>query len=84
VSKKDVGAGKARASACVACHGANGVSSNPAWPSLAGQHRDYLVAALAAYKNGSRKNDMMAGIAKDLSDADVQALAGYYASLGAR
>jgi cytochrome c553 len=83
-ARKDVGAGKARASACAACHGASGVSGNPAWPNLAGQPRDYLVAALAAYKNGSRKNDVMAGIAKDLSDADVQALAAYYASLGSR
>ena len=82
VASKDVGAGKARASACAACHGANGVSSNPAWPSLAGQHRDYLVTTLAAYKSGARKNDMMAGIAKGLSDADVQALAAYYAGLG--
>lgn len=84
VANKEIGAGKARASACAACHGASGVSSNPAWPSLAGQHRDYLVAALAAYKSGSRKNDVMAGVAKDLSDADVRALAGYYASLGSR
>ena len=39
-------AGKAKADACAACHGADGVSSNPAWPSLAGQQKDYLVGAL--------------------------------------
>jgi cytochrome c553 len=68
----------------VACHGASGVSSNPAWPSLAGQQKEYLVAALKAYQSGSRKNDVMAGIAKGLSDADAQALAAYYASVGSR
>jgi cytochrome c553 len=83
-AKKDVSAGKARASACAACHGAAGLSTNPAWPSLAGQHEDYLVAALTAYRNGSRKSDVMSGIAKGLSDADVQALAAYYAILGSR
>ena len=56
-SGQDQAAGKARAAACVACHGANGVSRNPAWPSLAGQQKDYMVAALKAYKEGTRKNE---------------------------
>jgi cytochrome c553 len=77
---QDLAAGKARAATCVACHGVNGVSTNPAWPSLAGQQKDYLVAALKAYKEGARKNEMMAGIAKGLSDADMEALAAYYSS----
>jgi cytochrome c553 len=74
----DAAAGKAKAEACAGCHGANGVSGNPAWPSLAGQQKDYLVAALKAYRDGSRKNEMMAGMAKGLSDADMDALAGHY------
>jgi len=77
---QDLAAGKARTATCVACHGANGVSPNPAWPSLAGQQKDYMVAALKAYKDGSRKNEMMSGIAKALSDADMEALAAYYSS----
>jgi cytochrome c553 len=79
-SGQDQAAGKARAAACVACHGANGVSRNPAWPSLAGQQKDYMVAALKAYKEGTRKNEVMAGIAKGLSGADMEALAAYYSS----
>ena len=81
-SEKDLAAGKAKASACTACHGANGVSSNPAWPSLAGQQKDYMIAALKDYKAGTRKNELMAGVAKGLSDADIEALAGYYSSAG--
>ena len=79
-SAPDLAAGKAKAAACAACHGANGVSGNPAWPSLAGQQKDYLVAALKGYRDGSRKNEMMAGMAKGLSDADIDALAAYYSS----
>jgi cytochrome c553 len=73
-------AGKAKADACATCHGADGVSSNPAWPSLAGQQKDYLVGALKAYQEGARKNEIMAGMAKGLSDADIDALATYYSS----
>ena len=77
---QDVVAGKARAAVCAGCHGTNGVSDNPAWPSLAGQQKDYLVASLKAYRDGKRKNEVMAGMAKGLSDADVDALAGYYSN----
>jgi cytochrome c553 len=80
---EDLAAGKAKAGTCAACHGANGVSNNPAWPSLAGQQKDYLVGALKAYRDGSRKNEIMAGTAKGLSDADMEALALYYSSVSA-
>ena len=73
-------AGKAKAAACAACHGENGLSPNPAWPSLAGQQKDYLAGALKAYQDGTRKNELMAGMAKGLSDADIDALASYYSS----
>ena len=77
---QDLAAAKAKASACAACHGATGVSSNPAWPSLAGQQKSYLAATLKAYRDGTRKNEMMAGIAKTMSDADIDALAAYYST----
>ena len=72
-------AGQAAASKCTACHGADGRASNGAWPNLAGQSRDYLVNAIKAYKSGARNNGMMAGIVKDLSDADTESVAAYYA-----
>lgn len=73
-------ASQATASKCIACHGANGISSNPAWPNLVGQSKDYLVAALKAYKDGARKNGMMAGVVKGLNDAETENAATYYAN----
>ncbi len=70
---------RAAAAECVACHGADGMSANPAWPNLVGQSKDWLVAALKAYGDGSRKNAVMAGIVNKLSDADVESAADYYA-----
>jgi len=72
--------GKATAAKCAACHGADGNSTNPSWPNLIGHSKDYLVNALKAYKGGARKNGMMAGIVKDLSDTDMESAAAYYAN----
>ena len=69
------------ATACVACHGQNGIGLSPAWPTLAGQHEDYLVHALKQYRDGTRTNVIMGGFASQLSDADIALLARYYASL---
>jgi cytochrome c553 len=77
-------AGKAKAAACASCHGAEGVSGNPAWPSLAGLQEAYLVNALKAYQSGARQGPMMAGLVKGLNDADVGQLAAYYASLNCK
>ena len=73
--------GKDKSAACAGCHGDSGISADPAWPKLAGQQKDYLVGALKAYRDGTRKSDVMAGMAKGLDDADVEALASYYASI---
>jgi cytochrome c553 len=69
------------ASTCVACHGQNGISVSPNWPTLAGQHQDYLKHALNQYRDGTRKNAVMAQMAAPLTDEDVKVLARYYASL---
>jgi len=68
------------ASKCTACHGANGVSTNRSWPNLVGQSKTYLVNALRHYITGARKNAIMAGIAKGLSDAELENVATYYAA----
>lgn len=75
----DANTGKAVAANCAACHGANGVSVNPEWPNLAGQHADYLVTALEAFKGGARKNDMMSPMAAGLSEADMRNVSAYFA-----
>jgi cytochrome c553 len=71
--------------ACVACHGDNGLGVDaPLTPKpalLAGQHIDYLEQALAAYRNGRRKNVVMDGMAQLLtSDEDVKIAAAYFAN----
>ena len=77
----DVAAGKAKAMMCSACHGANGISQIPMYPNLAGQKEQYLVLQLKAFRDGQRKNMVMAPMAAALSDTDIDNLAAFYASL---
>jgi len=74
-------AGIEAASTCVACHGQNGISVSPNWPTLAGQYEDYLRHALNQYRDGTRKNAVMAQMAAPLTNEDVRLLASYYAGL---
>lgn len=71
-------AGKARAVVCGACHGADGNSVNPVWPSIAGQHPTYIVEQLHAFKNGTRTEPLMLGQAMLLSEEDMRNLAVYF------
>lgn len=65
---------------CAACHGADGKSTQPTYPNLAGQYANYLANALQEYRAGSRKNPIMAGQAASLTDVDIRQLAEYFAS----
>ncbi|MGP1677233.1 MAG: c-type cytochrome [Burkholderiales bacterium] len=76
----DVAAGEALAKNCTACHGEGGRGANPAWPKLAAQKPGYLVNVLKAFKAGLRKDPMMAGVSRGLSDTDIANLAAYYAA----
>ena len=76
-------AGEARALTCTACHGAQGNSSIPTWPNIAGQNAAYILAQLQAFKNGSRQDPMMSSQAMMLSDDDMANLAVYFESLPA-
>jgi len=77
-------AGKLKTSMCAGCHGIPGWrTSYPAVysvPLLGGQHAEYIVAALKAYKSGERNHPSMKGIAGSLSDQDMADLAAYYSS----
>ena len=66
---------------CGACHGQNGIGLSPGWPTLAGQHEDYLVHALNQYRNGTRQDPVMVSLASSLSDETITMLAKYYSSL---
>ncbi len=73
-------AGRSAAAACAACHGADGNAVMPGMPSLAGQHRDYLVAALQSYKDGTRKHAVMNVQMSAVDAVTLQNLATYYAA----
>jgi len=78
-----VEAGKAKSMTCTACHGAEGNSSLPTWPNIAGQGASYIVAQLNAFKSGSRTDPLMAPQAMMLSDEDMRNIAVYFESLPA-
>ena len=69
------------AQVCAACHGPDGNKpSAPDQPILAGQYYDYLLRALADYKNGRRNNAIMKGFAGQLSTQDMEDLAAWFSS----
>lgn len=72
--------GQQKATVCAACHGEDGVSAVPTWPTLAGQHEDYLRQALKQYQLGSRTDPVMAGQVMALTDEDIKDLAAYFAA----
>jgi cytochrome c553 len=74
----DAEAGKAKSAVCAACHGVDGNSSNPMWPSLAGQHASYIYKQLSDFKASRRINASMSGMVAGLSDDDMKNLAAYY------
>ena len=74
-------AGSAAAAVCVTCHGPDGEGVAPKPPTLAGQHSDYLQHALHQYKDGTRGGNVMTVFAANVSDADIEAIADFYASM---
>ena len=80
MAEGDVAAGQQNAATCVACHGMDGNSVNPQWPSLAGQHASYLADTLAAFKSGKRSDVLMNAQAMMLEDGNVADVAAYFAA----
>lgn len=72
--------GRAKAAACVACHGENGNSVNPAFPSLSGQPKQFIVSSLFQFREGKRENEIMSPLASKLSNADMNDLAAYFSA----
>jgi cytochrome c553 len=73
-----------RVQACNSCHGPDGIGVLHAAPYLAGQSADYIASALKSFQQGTRKNDageLMRSVAKQLKDADVIAVSGYYSQV---
>ena len=74
----DVEAGKSKSIVCSACHGQDGNSINPLWPSLAGQHKQYTIHTLRAYQNGTRVDAVMQAQVMALTEQDIEDIAAYY------
>jgi cytochrome c553 len=77
----DIEAGKSKTAVCAGCHGADGNSPSPTWPSLAGQHASYIYKQLVDFKEGRRTDATMTGMVAMLSDEDMRNVAAYYESL---
>jgi cytochrome c len=67
------------ASECATCHGAP--TGEGAIPAIVGLPRQYFVNALRDYRAGRRTNPVMQNVARSLDDAQIAALAAYFASL---
>jgi len=76
----DAAAGKEKAQICTACHGPDGNSTNPIWPSLAEQTARYIYLQLRDFKEDRRSDPLMSPIAKTLSREDMLNLADYFSS----
>jgi len=71
--------------ACMGCHAPSGRGNGPAgWPSLKGQHPQYLAAQLQKFKDGTRSNDpgsMMRNVVARMSEKEMKAVAAYIAGI---
>lgn len=76
-----VDAGKIVETVCAACHGEDGNKMlTPETPKLGGQREDYLAKSIEDYRSGARSNPLMSAVAANLKDAEIEALAAYFAS----
>jgi cytochrome c553 len=73
--------GRTKAMQCNVCHGANGIATAPMTPNIAGQQRDYLEEQLKNYRSGKRPHEVMAVMAKPLTDDDITNLSTWYAAM---
>lgn len=74
-------AGRRKAQACAVCHGQLGLATAPDAPNLAGQPVTYVVTQLRAYRSGARRHEVMAVIAKPLTDEDIADLASWFSAI---
>ena len=77
----DAALGRDKARTCAVCHGPVGLSVTPDAPHLAGQPALYVATQLRNYRSGARKHEVMAVMAKTLSDEDITHLAAWFASI---
>jgi cytochrome c553 len=76
----DIEAGRQKAQVCFACHGPEGNSANPVMPTLAGQPAQFISIELFQFREGNRKDPQMTPMAANLTNADMNDLAAYFAA----
>lgn len=69
---------------CATCHGAQGQSISPIFPSLAGQNKAYMIKQLADFKAGRRNSETMTPQVADLDEAAIAGLAEFFSARPAR
>lgn len=67
-----------QAEVCATCHSINGISVNPLWPNIAGQHKKYLIKQITEIRDNTRQVPEMHALVKDLTDVDIAKLAEYF------
>lgn len=78
LAQAEAGAGRYVAANCANCHGTDGVAKG-AMPSLAGQKKETIVEQVRAFRDGKRPATVMHQIAKGYTDAQIDAIADYFA-----
>ena len=80
------GGAQANVSMCIGCHAIPGYQASFPYvyrvPKIGGQNQQYIEAALKAYRQGDRNHPSMTAVAKTLTDAQISAIAAYYAARG--
>ena len=84
IAAGDPVAGSKKSAVCAACHGADGNSAIPAWPSIAGQNEEYTYKQLLDFKSNKRDNPQMSPILAVMSDQELADISAYFASQKAK
>lgn len=81
----DAARGKVKATSCLGCHAIPSYTNTyPTYhvPKVGGQHPEYIISALLAYRSGTREHGTMNGNAESLSDQDIADIAAFFSSIG--
>ena len=76
----DAAVGKAKSELCQGCHGFDGNSFEPMFPSLAGQYSKYIIKQIEDFRSRARAHEIMSAIAMTVNDVDLADIAAYFAS----
>lgn len=77
----DAAAGQQKYVMCIGCHGPQGVSATPTYPTLAGKDADFIRQQLTEFRAGSRQSAIMKPMASGLSNADIDNISAYISTL---